>query len=355
MLMAVERVRRAPAVDIRARRLDIPAPVAHDGDRTSPGHAQLAQIQRSRILAAMVSVACERGAANVTVADVTARSGVSRRTFYELFADRDDCFMAACEEALVLAAARVLPAVHGEDRWVDRLRAGIAAFMFFLDEEPKLGQLLVSESLVGDKRVLERRMQVTGRLAEFVREGRRHEGKLGGDMSPLYAEGAVGGVLSILQRLLAAGHGEPYVRLAAPLTSMIVMPYLGAAAANRELDRPLPVAATARHDGQALADPFKGAGMRLTYRTVRVLLAVGEYPNASNRTIGDTAGIRDQGQVSKLLGRLARIGLIENTGIGPGQGGPNAWVLTDSGRQAVSSIHTHTGAGIHTDGLSGGE
>ena len=48
--------------------------------------------------------------------------------------------------------------------------------------------------------------------------------------------------------------------------------------------------------------------MRLTYRTVRVLMATAEHPGASNRLIADTPEITDQGQISKLLGRLQRAG-----------------------------------------------
>ena len=127
--------------------------------------------------------------------------------------------------------------------------------------------------------------------------------------------------------------------------SMIVLPYLGAAAARRELERPLPAPVPTKGSSRGeglLSDPFKDAGMRLTYRTVRVLLAVAEHSGASNRLIGETAGISDQGQMSKLLGRLRRLGLISNTGLGPGQGAPNAWTLTEKGRRIAQSIHTHT-------------
>ncbi len=58
--------------------------------------------------------------------------------------------------------------------------------------------------------------------------------------------------------------------------------------------------------------------------------------------MGDGAGIADQGQISKLLARLQRIGLVSNTGLGPGQGAPNAWSLTPAGRQVAHSIRTHT-------------
>jgi DNA-binding MarR family transcriptional regulator len=71
--------------------------------------------------------------------------------------------------------------------------------------------------------------------------------------------------------------------------------------------------------------------MRLTYRTVRVLMVVAEAPGASNREIAEGSGIADQGQISKLLNRLARLELVENTGDGQEKGAANAWHLTPRG------------------------
>jgi DNA-binding MarR family transcriptional regulator len=79
--------------------------------------------------------------------------------------------------------------------------------------------------------------------------------------------------------------------------------------------------------------------MRLTYRTVRVLSAIANDPGSSNRSLGDAAGIGDQGQVSKLLARLQRLGLIENKGIGAAtRGEPNAWTLTGKGHDVHDTI-----------------
>jgi DNA-binding MarR family transcriptional regulator len=82
--------------------------------------------------------------------------------------------------------------------------------------------------------------------------------------------------------------------------------------------------------------------MRLTYRTVRVLMAIAQHPQASNRQIGETAGITDQGQISKLLARLERIGLATNTGIHPGKGAPNSWTLTEKGERIAENIRANT-------------
>jgi hypothetical protein len=65
------------------------------------------------------------------------------------------------------------------------------------------------------------------------------------------------------------------------------------------------------------SDPLRRLGMRLTCRTVRVLLAVADTPGGSNRQVADGSGIGDQGQISKLLARLHGLGLIETRALPP--------------------------------------
>jgi AcrR family transcriptional regulator len=324
----------ATAQPIRARR----------GARASTrdgGHAQIAQIQRARILSATFEVSAERGAANVSVAHIVARAGSSRRTFYDLFSDREDCFLAAFEDALATAAERVLPAYGSRGRWHERIRAALAALLSFLDEEPTVGRLLIADASAGGERALARREETIAERVRAMDEGRA-ESKGGAQLPPLTAEGAVGGALAILQRYIGRPQGESLLGLVNPLMSLLVMPYLGPAAARRELECPIERLSSVDHNPALHADPFKAAGMRLTYRTVCVLLAVAEHPGASNRLIGDTAEMKDQGQISKLLGRLERLGLVANSGLGPGQGAPNAWSLTESGEQMTKSIRAHT-------------
>ena len=66
---------------------------------------------------------------------------------------------------------------------------------------------------------------------------------------------------------------------------------------------------------------------------MRVLGAIAEHPGASNREIAERAGIVDQGQISKLLGRLAKLDLVVNRGEGQERGASNAWHLTGRGTQ----------------------
>lgn len=300
--------------------------------------ARVEGIQRARMLSAVSRVAAERGAANLTVAHVVERAGVSRRTFYELFTGAEDCLLAAMEQALVRAKECVFGDYDLKAPWRNRIRAALVALLRFCEEEPATARLLVVESLAAGPTIMERRRYALEPVIAAIDEG-REPAKASSALPPLTAEGVVGGVLSVIHERVLAGERTPLVQLANPLMSMVVLPYLGAAAARRELDQPTPPLGESRKDVPLQVDPFKDAGMRLTYRTIRVLGVIGENPGLSNRQIGDTAGASDQGQISKLLARLQRMGLITNSSQGaPAQGMPNAWTLTPLGEQLAQSI-----------------
>lgn len=296
---------------------------------------RLGEIQRRRMLAAMVEEATEHGVGNVTVAHVVARSGVSRRTFYEIFEDREDCFLAAFDDGIERLARNVIPAYERERRWKDGLRAGLAVLLELFQEDSGLGRLVVVEILGAGPRGLERRRRIVDELVRAVEEG-ADEAKAGGKTPPLTGEGVVGAVLSVLHARLSAQGSSDVLDLLNPLMSMIVLPYLGRAAAERELK--VTLVAKPGSGARPRANPLCDLEMRLTYRTVRVLLAVAGSPGSSNRAVAEGSGITDQGQISKLLARLLGLGLIDNEAAGSARGEPNAWALTAKGKEVYGAI-----------------
>ncbi|MCW3017703.1 MAG: transcriptional regulator, TetR family [Solirubrobacterales bacterium] len=305
--------------------------------RPGPGglpRGQVTQIQRSRMLAAAVEAVEEVGYARMTVAQVISRARVSRKTFYDVFIDREDCFLAAFEQALGQARLIAEEAYTGESSWREGVRSALARLLMFMDEEPGLARLCIVEALGAGERVLESRGKVLDELAEIVDRGRAANNATR-EPPEVTAEGVVGAIFAVLHTRVLESGGQPLTDLLGSLMSMIVLPYLGARAAGRELTRP-PVEAPSvgrprvsrRHK-----DPLEGLNMRLTYRTVRVLMVIAEHPGASNREIAEGSGIVDQGQISKLLNRLARLKLVENLGEGQEKGAANAWHLTPRGAQ----------------------
>jgi AcrR family transcriptional regulator/DNA-binding MarR family transcriptional regulator len=288
-----------------------------------------------------------RGASSVTVARVIARAGVSRRLFYELFADIEDCFLATFDWAVEQARAIAVEAYTAEKGWREGIRAGLAVLLRFFDEQPLLAQLCVVHAAGGGPRVLEHRSRVMAELCEVVDRG-RSETSGNRVPGPVVAEGVVGAVLAVLYtRLLARGAGSaggyaesagdesPLIEMHGELMSLIVLPYLGAGVAGRELRKPAPASRSRATPVAPLSvgrSTLDEPAARLTYRTVRVLRAIAELPAGSNREVAERAGIVDQGQISKILTRLELQGLVVNRGAAnPARGTPNSWWLTERG------------------------
>jgi AcrR family transcriptional regulator len=335
-----------------------PARTRTAGGSLAPS-GQVAEIQRARLLAGAVRAVDELGYARASVTDITAKSRVSRRTFYELFSNYDDCLAAVLESAVGRVREQIVAGRLGDLPWREQVREGLWTILSFLDSEPALARVCVVQSARGGQRILERREQLAATLAGIVDQGRR-ESAAKTECPPLAAEGLVGAAVWIVHTRLSHGKSAQLIDLQGDLMAMILLPYLGPAAARAERRRKAPTpkathlaqsngnaadtdgelsGTNADADGSSAAgDPLQGIPMRLTYRTVRVLEAVAAQPGISNRAVGNSAGITDQGQMSKLLARLERYGLLENTGEGHTRGEPNAWHLTAAGRSVAHVV-----------------
>jgi AcrR family transcriptional regulator len=205
----------------------------------SEGSVQVSDVQRARILAAMVNVVADQGVGAATVSRIVACAGVSRRTFYDLFADCEDCFLAVFEDAVSRASAVVHEAAGGvSPLWREQLRIGLGALLAHFDERAAIGSLLIVDALGAGPTVLERRTRVLDTLTAIVDRGRDEQLKRGRQPStssppPLAAEGIVGAVLGVIHARMLQANRRPLLELLNPLMGMIVLPYLGQAAAAR--------------------------------------------------------------------------------------------------------------------------
>lgn len=300
--------------------------------------AQIAEMQRARLLAAATGVVSEIGYVRATVAHITSRARVSRRTFYELFDGREECLVAVLDDAVARVGGELRAAVGvGRGSWLARLRAGVWVLLCFLERDAALARVCVVESLRGGPAMAQRRGEILALLAGLLDEG-RPAGTRGATLPALTAEGLVSASVGILHsRMLSRRYGA-LTELYGELMAMLTLPYLGSGAARREQTRGAPGPPPAREQAFA-GDPLEGVAMRITYRTARVLEGIAAHPGASNRQVAFHAGIQDQGQVSKLLGRLQRLGLLSNHGEGRLKGEANAWVLTPRGQQVTRTIN----------------
>jgi AcrR family transcriptional regulator/DNA-binding MarR family transcriptional regulator len=304
---------------------------------------QVYEMQRARLVGAAIPAVDELGWSDVTVADIASRARVSRRTFYDLFANREECLLALLDDTVARIERELAQADLTGVSWVECVRTGLWTILCFLDRDPVLARVCVVQSARGTRRVLEAREALLARLASVLDEGRAQNARAA-QIPVLTAEGLVGAALAIVYKRLLNGERAPLSDLHGQLLGMIVLPYLGSAAASKERKRlapspTLPATRDTSQSGRARQDdPLREVPMRLTYRTARVLQAVFEHPGASNRQIGEHADLYDQGQISKLLARLLRLGLLENTGEGQARGESNAWKLTPLGERVTAQL-----------------
>jgi AcrR family transcriptional regulator len=118
------------------------------------------------MLAAMVQAVAEKGYARVAVTDVVERAGVSRKTFYEQFANKDDCFLAAYDATVddLLATIDETLETYAPD-WLAAHRAAVHAYLEALAASPEFARAFMIEVLGAGPEALSRRAAVQDRFA----------------------------------------------------------------------------------------------------------------------------------------------------------------------------------------------
>lgn len=154
--------------------------------------------QRGRLVEAAMHVFGTRSFGEARVADVLELAAISRKTFYEQFADKESCFMAAYEAAAVRARDSVRIAARERDDWAESVRAGIGGLLGFLAAEPDLARLLVVEVNGAGPTALRRR-------TDAVREFAAMLARTGEQEAPLPAQVAVGGIWEVVHSLVLEG------------------------------------------------------------------------------------------------------------------------------------------------------
>ncbi len=129
--------------------------------------------QRGRLLEAIAELVAEQGYATTTVTQVIARAGVSRKTFYEQFPDKDACFLAAWEVGFELVLHQVVEAVAAETTWRGQLREGARVFLEVIGAEPAFARSFLVELLSAGDEALARRADAHRRFADVIGAGYR--------------------------------------------------------------------------------------------------------------------------------------------------------------------------------------
>jgi AcrR family transcriptional regulator len=193
----------------------------------------VAQHQRERILAAVADVCSAAGYPDMSVEDVIVTAGVSRRTFYEHFKNREDAFLAAYDAAVAQMMSAVREAYEQEDTFEGRMRAGLKAFLEFLAREPALARMCVVEALAAGPDAIARRNGAMAAFAEII-DGNARQYGTPVEPHPLTAETIVGGIYEVVYTRIVRGDIRQLPELLPDLTYCALLPYLGTEPAGAE-------------------------------------------------------------------------------------------------------------------------
>jgi AcrR family transcriptional regulator len=160
--------------------------------------------QRERLLDAMAQTTARHGYAGASVAEILKVARISRRTFYELFADKEDCLLAAYDEIAGLCAERAIAAYRAEHVWEAGVRRGYAALLEVLAAEPDYAHLAIVEILAAGPRGIQRRDASLRRFASFVEHTRAHL-QTTVQAPPVVAEAIAGGIHELLYTQIVRG------------------------------------------------------------------------------------------------------------------------------------------------------
>jgi AcrR family transcriptional regulator len=169
---------------------------------------QVIDSQRGRMLEGIAAAVADKGYAATTVADVVQRAGVSRKTFYEHFTDKEHCFLDAWETGVRVIFEAIRDSQRGAAGPVERMRLGLRAYLRTLAENPAFARSFLIEVVAAGPRAEQRRAEVHERFAELFatqHEIARRERPELPDVPRTICRAAVGAVNEIVSDRVRSG------------------------------------------------------------------------------------------------------------------------------------------------------
>jgi AcrR family transcriptional regulator len=188
--------------------------------------------QRERMLLAVAEAVAEQGFATTTVADIIARARLSRRTFYEHFADKEECFLAAYDTVVEQLLAAVGQAYEQADGWTQKVHDGLETFLAYLAAEPAFARMCIVEVVAAGPEARSRRDAAMRVFVDFLEPGRAEAPK-GVAVPALAEEIVVGGIYEIIYSRLQRDAANELVEMLPELLYCALVPYIGHRAAER--------------------------------------------------------------------------------------------------------------------------
>jgi AcrR family transcriptional regulator len=190
--------------------------------------------KREKILDGMLEAVGAEGYDATSVRTVLDRTGLYRQAFYDNFADKDSCYLAALAAGGGRLGGVVRRAAASEESWRGKLRAGLGGLLDFLDEEPDVGRGIIVEVHAAGPEALARRAEAMKRVADFI-DLAREEADESESPPQIAPEGIVAGIHAVVHSRLSTGATEGFRGLLPEFMYFAVLPYFGAEAASAEM------------------------------------------------------------------------------------------------------------------------
>jgi AcrR family transcriptional regulator len=208
---------------------NLPIPLALA--KLPPGRHQLPrefvrENQRNRIMVAALNVFTDRGVAAASIGDLVREARLSRATFYQLFDDKNACFLALQDVVLTWLEAEAADAAAEAGTWPAQVRAVVAHVASLLEEDPRIARLCAVETFAAGPEALERQQWFVERASAALRIGRAEqpgEGPLPEILEPLLIRGAA----YLIGHAIVDGAQASTEKFAAELSEILLIPYLG--------------------------------------------------------------------------------------------------------------------------------
>ncbi|MBF6300804.1 TetR/AcrR family transcriptional regulator [Nocardia amamiensis] len=174
--------------------------------------------QRARMLVGMIEAAARKGYAAVTVADVLERAGVSRMTFYQHFANKEACFLAAYDMAVEIVMTRIGTALTTDGPALERIDRALEAYLSTLAQEPEVAKVFLVEVYAAGTAVLQRRLATQSGLVDGFAAA------FGANLPDqrVVAEAVIGAVVALATNRIVAGDFGGLPDLREPLMSQLI-------------------------------------------------------------------------------------------------------------------------------------
>lgn len=196
------------------------------GGRHSLSPQLVAHNQRERLLAATAAVVGEHGYNGLTVTLVTKKAAVSRRTFYEHFTDKEDCFLATFDALEGYLATRMEDEAAAEVEWPRQVSRAFSSLIEFLAERPNFARLYLVEAAVVGRGMDSRRERMADRLAALLVGGRSRR-SVDRELAEGFEDALIGGVITLLGHPVVRGEPERIAELTPDVLEFLLTPYLG--------------------------------------------------------------------------------------------------------------------------------